>query len=391
MSSATHRLTTAERRIRIGRRHLLAPSVRAASVAEAADAVVALHATDASTVFLSACARLTDPTTAEVERALYEDVSLVRLLSMRNTLFAVSQELAPYVATSTGHAIAAKERKTLVKHLAEDGNGLDERWLADSEEAVLAALAARGPSTGSQLSDAVPALRAKITIFRGKKHETVQGVSTRVLRVLAAEGRIRRDRPRGSWTSSQFRWAASDPWVGLPPTEAKAELARRWLLRYGPATEADLKWWTGWTLGDVRKALAAVGAEEVRLDGGAVGYVTPGDTEPEPPVEPWAALLPGLDPSGMAWADRGFHLAEEHRAALFDYAGNIGPTVWWNGEIIGGWAQRANGEIVWRLLTDAGHEASAAVEAEASRLSEWVGEARVTPRFRTPLERELSS
>ena len=237
----------------------------------------------------------------------------------------------------------------------------------------------------------MPALKTKITVFPGKKHETVQGVATRVIRLLAADGRIRRDRPRGSWTSSQFRWTTSEPWPALPAADARAELAHRWLLSYGPATEADLKWWTGWNLGDVRTALKAVGAEQVGLENGATGYVAPGDTASEPTVEPWAALLPGLDPSAMAWADRGFHLAADHRAALFDRAGNIGPTVWWSGQIIGGWAQRADGEIVWRLLADLGREATAAVEAEASRLSGWVGEARITPRFRTPLERELSA
>ncbi|MFF0063004.1 winged helix DNA-binding domain-containing protein [Streptomyces sp. NPDC005279] len=385
-----HRISDEQRRIRLGRRHLLAPSVRGDTPVAVADAIVALHATDASTVFLSTCARLTNPGVQAVEQSLYEDVTLVRLLSMRRTLFAVSAELAPYVDASTARAIAAKERRTLVDHLAEDGNGLDERWLAEAEEAVMAALAARGPATGSQLAADVPALRTKITVFPGKKYETVQGVASRVIRVLAADGRIRRDRPRGSWTSSQFRWTASEPWPPLPTTEAQAELARRWLLSYGPATEADLKWWTGWSLGDVRKALAAAGAEKVSLDAGT-GYVAPGDTAPEPAVESWAALLPALDPSAMAWADRDFHLSVDHRAALFDRSGNIGPTVWWNGEIIGGWTQRADGEIVWRLLTDPGREAAAAIEAEASRLSAWVGETRITPRFRTPLERELTA
>ncbi|MGW0553407.1 winged helix DNA-binding domain-containing protein [Streptomyces sp. NPDC002926] len=385
-----HRISDEQRRIRLGRRHLLAPSVRGDTPVAVADAIVALHATDASTVFLSTCARLTDPGVQAVEQSLYEDVTLVRLLSMRRTLFAVSAELAPYVDASTARAIAAKERRTLVDHLAEDGNGLDERWLAEAEEAVMAALAARGPATGSQLAADVPALRMKITVFPGKKYETVQGVASRVIRVLAADGRIRRDRPRGSWTSSQFRWTTSEPWPPLPAAQAQAELARRWLLSYGPATEADLKWWTGWPLGDVRKALAAAGAEKVSLYAGT-GYVAPGDTAPEPAVESWAALLPALDPSAMAWADRDFHLSVDHRAALFDRSGNIGPTVWWNGEIIGGWTQRADGEIVWRLLTDPGREAAAAIEAEASRLSAWVGETRITPRFRTPLERELTA
>jgi hypothetical protein len=46
---------------------------------------------------------------------------------------------------------------------------------------------------------------------------------------------------------------------------------------------------------------------------------------------------------------------------------------------------------VYRLLEDAGSDAAAAVEAEAGRLASWLGPARVTPRFRTPLERELSA
>ncbi|MGW2655119.1 winged helix DNA-binding domain-containing protein [Streptomyces sp. NPDC001478] len=386
-----HRITDAQRRIRIGRRHLLAPSLRADSPVAVADALVGLHATDAATVFLSACARLRKPDVGAVETSLYKDVSLVRLLSMRNTLFVVSDGLAPQVRASNAAAVAAKERRNLLKHLAEDGQGLDGTWLSAAEDATLAALTARGSATGSELSAAVPALRTKITIFPGKKQEAVQGIATRVLRVLAAEGRIRRDRPRGSWTSSQFRWTASDPHPEVETATAQAALALRWLRAYGPATEADLKWWTGWGLGQVRSALVAAHAVDVRLDDGGTAWIAPDDEAPDTEPEPWAALLPALDPSAMGWADRGFHLDPDLRAPLFDRSGNIGPTVWWNGRIIGGWAQRADGEPVWRLLTDAGREASAAVEAEAARLRTWVGDARITPRFRTPLERELTA
>jgi len=81
------------------------------------------------------------------------------------------------------------------------------------------------------------------------------------------------------------------------------------------------------------------------------------------------------------------------RGALFDRSGNVGPTVWWNGRVVGGWAQRPDGEIVWRVLDPdgVGQEALTAITAEASRLRSWVGPARITPRFRTPLERELAS
>ncbi len=109
------------------------------------------------------------------------------------------------------------------------------------------------------------------------------------------------------------------------------------------------------------------------------------------PSEPFAALLPALDPAPMGWQARDWYLGA-HRERLFDYSGNIGPTVWWDGRIVGGWAQRKeDGEVVLALLEDVGADGARAIAAEAQRVREWIGEVRVTPRFRTPLERELTT
>ncbi len=102
-----------------------------------------------------------------------------------------------------------------------------------------------------------------------------------------------------------------------------------------------------------------------------------------------AALLPALDPTPMGWQERSWFLGP-HGPSLSDRTGNIGPAVWWQGRVIGGWAQRPSGEITWRLLEDAGSQAAAAVADQAARLARWLGPARVTPRFRTPLELELA-
>ena len=103
-----------------------------------------------------------------------------------------------------------------------------------------------------------------------------------------------------------------------------------------------------------------------------------------------ATLLPALDPTPMGWQSRAWYLGP-HAPLLFDRTGNIGPTVWWAGRVVGGWAQRPSGEVVYRLLEDIGADGAAAVAAEAAALEAWLGAARVTPRFRTPLERELSA
>jgi Winged helix DNA-binding domain len=114
------------------------------------------------------------------------------------------------------------------------------------------------------------------------------------------------------------------------------------------------------------------------------------DLEEVPQAPPCAALLPALDPTPMGWQSREWFLGP-HGPALFDRTGNIGPTVWWDGRIVGGWAQRSSGEVAFRLLEDVGSDAVAAIQAEAARLESWLGELRVTPRFRTPLERDLSA
>ena len=228
----------------------------------------------------------------------------------------------------------------------------------------------------------------------GKAYEGSQNVTTWVLLLLAAEGRIVRGRPRGSWTSSQYHWSPTAKWIDgpldHPPLEhAQAELVRRWLAAFGPGTVADLKWWTGLTVAAVKRALASLDAVEVDLDG-EVGVVLPEDDAPVRAPAPWVALLPALDPTAMGWAGRVWYVGP-HTAALFDRSGNIGPTVWSDGRIVGGWAQRADGEIVYRVLEDVGADTLARIEREAARLATWIGPVRMKARFRTPLERELSA
>lgn len=385
-----------ERRARLARRHGLAPGHRFSDVAAAAEAIVALHATDPASVFLAARARLAGPSVAAVEEALYERRTVVRLLGMRRTMFVVPAALVAVVQASSTRALVPGERKRFVALLEESGVAQDgARWLRETEEATYAALVARGEATAAELGQDVPALRAKTPVAQGKPYAAIQGVATKVLFLLAADGRIVRGRPLGSWTSSLYRWAPVTTWLSdrpgaLETDAAAARLLRRWLAAFGPATLADMKWWTGWTMGLVRRALAQLDSVDVRLSDGTAALLLADDAEAVAAPAPWVALLPALDPAPMGWQERGWYLGE-HRASCFDRSGNIGPTIWCDGRIVGGWAQRKDsGDVVVRLLEDVGAEAEQAVAEEAGRLQEWIGDVRVTPRFRTPLERELA-
>lgn len=378
-----------ERRARLALRHRLA-ATRTDDVVGLAGDLVGLHATDPATVYLAARARMREPSVSAVESELYDTRRLVKMLGMRRTVFVVPRELAPVVQAACTDAIATGLRRRYAKLLEQGGiapHGAS--WLDETARETLSALETLGEAFGAELSTHVPRLREKLHYGEGTKWAGTQSVTTMVLTLLGAEGSLVRGRPRGGWTSSQHRWMPAEPLARPDAATARVELVRRWLAAFGPGTVADLKWWTGWTMRDVRAALSAAAPVEVEVDG-ATGLVLADDDEPTLPTEPWAAFLPALDPTVMGWTDRGWYLGE-HAAALFDRSGNAGPTVWWDGRIVGGWAQRRDGEVVWRLLEDVGADATAATEAEAARLAGWLGDVRVTPRFRTPLERELSA
>jgi hypothetical protein len=385
------RITTEQRRARLGARHGLATPF--ASVEEAAQRLVGLHASDPATVFLAARARVEGFAPEALEEALYDEKSLVRVLGMRRTMFVTTRELAAVMEAACTRALVPAQRKRLVRLIEDQGVAGDgDRWLTGVEAATMQALRAAGEATAAELVDAVPELAVKLRFGEGKSWAGTIGMSTRVLFFLATAGRIVRGRPRGSWPSSRYRWAPTDLWLGesLPgrdPATARRELVVHWLRSFGPGTLTDLKWWSGWNLGATRSALAAAGAVEVELDEGS-GYVLDGDETGEAPP-PWVALLPALDPTIMGWKERDWYLGA-HAPRLFDRNGNAGPTAWVDGRVVGGWAQRSDGSVAVELLEDPGRAATAALHEAAERLREWLGSTRVIPRFRTPLDRELA-
>jgi hypothetical protein len=393
--SRVHRIAVAERRARLVRRHRLTPGDRANSALEAARSVVVLHSTEPATVFLSVKARTSNVLPGDVERELYDERTLVRMLGMRRTLFVVPRELVPVVHAACTQTIAARERRRLEKWVVDSGiSSRPAAWLTRASEAARNALDARGEAFTKEVVADVPELAKRLRVGPGTRFEATLSAGSRVLPQLAMEGRIVRGRPRGTWISGQYRWVPIESWLdgGVPAIDtqaAQAELLRRWLAAFGPATETDLRWWTGWTARESRAALAAVPHTVVDLDDG-VGFVLGNDLDATEKPEPAATLLPTLDPTTMGWKQRDWYLGP-HGLILFDRNGNAGPTVWWDGRVVGGWSQRRDGEIVFRLLEDVGADAVRAVEAEAAGLSAWLGEVRFTPGFLPPFQRRLAA
>jgi hypothetical protein len=373
-----------ERRSRLARRHALAPAHRAADPEAATRAVTVLHSTEPATVYLSVWTRVDGVSVAEVDRALYDDRTLVKQLAMRRTLFVFPRDLLPAVWGSASARVAATLATRLAKEVEAAGIADDgARWLGEARAAVLETLAGQGAMTAQQLRERIPILAARLDLSPGKKYAANVSIAPRVLTQLGVEGELVRGDNAGHWRISKPAWTLMSDWLGDVPAPMKAdegyaELVGRWLRSFGPGTEDDLVWWLGGTKAAVRAALASVAAVEVSLDGGGgTGWVLPDDEEPVGEVEPWAALLPVLDPTVMGWKERGFYL-DPHAPHLFDTNGNAGTTAWWDGRIVGCWVQDPDGVVEVRPLEKLPKKALTALDREAARLTDWLGGVRVS-------------
>jgi hypothetical protein len=251
-----------------------------------------------------------------------------------------------------------------------------------------------GTATARELGKAVPGLTQKLHLAVGTKNVAISGAHTRLLLNLGFDGAIVRGRPSGSWNNSEYPWSAAELWVpggiaGEDVDTGAAELARNYLARFGPATLADIQWWAGWTAGITKRALAAIQAVEVDLDDG-VGWVLPDDRGGEA-ASPWIAFLPALDSTTMGWKQRTWHLGDlaKFGGPVFDVNGNAGPTIWVDGRVVGGWAQRKSGEMAYQLLADVAPRRQKSIAAEAERLQGLIGDARVNVRFPAPMQKQL--
>lgn len=376
-----------ERRARLARRHLLAEP--GGGVVAAVRAVVCLHATEPAAVYLAAAAR-TGCSRADVDAALYDDRSVVRNLAMRRTVFGFPRELVPAAFGSASARVAQQQRKRLAVEAATAGARYPEAWAEEHLAAVLDLLGAHGPLPTVRIRELLPGLDLRVSRGRGQYQAQVP-MARPILVTLDAQGLITRGPNTQGWRVSRPAWARTTDWLGeqperLSPAEGYAALVRAWLERFGPGTEADLVWWLGATKAAVRRALADVDAVEVGLDGGGTGWLLPDDVEPVDAPEPWAALLPALDPTTMGWKERGFYLGE-HAERLFDRNGNGGPTAWWDGRIVGGWRQDEDGRVVVVPAERLPRTARAALDERAAALTAWLDGDVVRSVYQSPLAR----
>jgi hypothetical protein len=135
-----------------------------------------------------------------------------------------------------------------------------------------------------------------------------------------------------------------DEWVPDEPVpdreQALDELVVRFVTGHGPATVADLGWWSGLTLGEVRAAVARTQDRVERSEIGGVEYLVAGGVEG---AAASALALPGFDEYLLGYRDRSAPLRDDHWAAVVPGSnGMFMPTIVVDGEVVGLWRRTAS-------------------------------------------------
>jgi hypothetical protein len=177
-------------------------------------------------------------------------------------------------------------------------------------------------------------------------------------------------------------WHASP----LAPEDALAEIARRFLHVFGPATPEDFAKWWGTDAAHGRRVFRGLGEElaEVEIDGRraraliadvaaieGLGHETAsaGDAAA-------VRLLPNFDAYVMGYQPRSRLVPEAHSAAVFRAAGWVSPVVLIRGVVAGVWEQSGRGDRVEVTVTpfrplERGEIAG--IEREAEAIGEFLG------------------
>ncbi len=305
--------------------------------------------------------------------------------------------MTPDVLVDAHHSstlkIANSEERRLLKWLSASPEVNDaENWLGRAIDTAVGYVESVGEASTKEIGAAHPELKVTLSV-PGASGPATLPAHTRVLLQAGFRGQLLRGRPMGTWVASQYKWTRSGTDLfskqKAPDTQSAAtRLLNRFLQRFGPATEVDIRWWTGWTAALVRTGLRELEAVEVDLESDGTGWVLPDDLDSTPETEEWVAVLPGLDATPMGWKGRGWYLGEAE-TRVFDRYGNVGPTIWADGRIVGGWAQRPDGSIATEFYDSVNGAQEALLAEEVERLRALVGDTRFRFRFPSPSYREL--
>ncbi len=268
---------------------------------------------------------------ADIDRARTEDRSLLRTWVMRMTIHLIPSDDAGWILPLFEPRIEKWSRRRLGQ-LGMPA-GAQEKGL----NAIEQALEREGPLTRGELAERVAAAGVVLN-GQTKLHLMLTAVTSGIACLGPDRGRNTCLVRRRDWLGKQPRFDRD---------AALAELARRYLRAFGPATDRDFAYWSGLGLREVRTGLEAISSqlEEVKL--GKEILLSVRGERPRLPPKGQVRMLGNFDTYLLGWKSRAFAVSAEHVAAVKEGGGGwIRPVIVRDGEVIGGWRSvRKGGRI----------------------------------------------
>jgi winged helix DNA-binding protein len=172
-----------------------------------------------------------------------------------------------------------------------------------------------------------------------------------------------------------------EDWLGKPPPfdrdRALAELARRYVRAFAPATDRDFAYWSGLPLRDVRAGLESISKEieEIRVGDGVM--LAPRGGLPRLPARGQVRMLGNFDTYLLGWKDREFSVSGEHALHVKEGGGGwIRPVIVEDGIVVGGWRssrKRDRLEITLNLPKAERERLGAKIDAEVADIARFEG------------------
>jgi hypothetical protein len=360
---------------RVGRHRLADPSGDPVEVAGLLAGVQAQVASSAAQVL---AVRGADPD-VDLDRALWQDRSLVKTWAMRGTL-----HLLPAAEWRTWVAVL-RTREWRITPGWVRYHGITEAELDAVTDAIPEALAG-DPLTREELADRIADLTGHVHLG-----EQLRSGWAAVFKPAANRGLLCQGPPRdGNVTfTDPDRWLGTSGGAGgsrvdVDPDEAMAAVLARFLDAYGPATRDDLARWLGVTPKAARLALAAHGdgLVEVNVEGDSAWMTTDGAAAAEGGTGSAGGsgpggdvyLLPGFDPYVLApLSHRARTIPAGRIEAVSRTAGWISPVLLVDGRVAGTWASERTGAATTVTVTPFAELPARVVEAAAAHLAARYG------------------
>jgi hypothetical protein len=283
---------------------------------------------------------------AEVAEALYDSRRLVKLWAQRSTL-----HLVP--TADLGDLLALRRLKQPEYHAWYSREGLPPDRVAVLIDAVVQALA-DGPHSRMDLS------RRLVPQLGDWAQPWLEHSWGGVLKLACALGHLCHGPLRPDDNEAAFvglpAWLGQAPLASADSAAGVANILRRYLAVFGPATPSDFRKFAGIPAGPCRQAFQDLGGELLAVDlDGRPAYALARDEEALRRAEMPAghlAVLPLFDPWLLAHADTGQVVEEKHRAAIYRQAGWISAVVLRQGRVAATWSHRrltAKGTTLWEV------------------------------------------